>query len=793
MGRRIGHGQATAANPFAPSSSKAYEQPQQQRPLSTAVAGGWSFSGLPSLGEGQQHESSPNGYGTARQNGLQVEAGNAESLPASDQSWPDGDLQRGCPSLKRAGSPSLIRGGPNKRHQTYNSPGMMGPSRSLGGVANGLFSGGDGGDEQQYYEDARFPNGVHSPRVTIEISRSRSAVSGNGMMVNGSVDPRNGPSYHHPAPFPDHISSPAQSNSELGRQRNHQEHIHQATPFHRSLNQQPVLKTPVMMLKEQVQLQMSAPECRNQGRNYTHHDTDDDYESPPQNPYRRAQSTAPEIMRQRQHPYASPDLRLAEARSHQNSLVRPQVSLGSPIWHEAQERYKEVKARLVEHQFGQHQSAINKTAVGNRRMDRGRSELPHTPVNQRDSSQARHHEPNLQQRARTKCSLPNASDFPLEYAQPQGPIHQDLDDEFSEDEEDAPLNLSQVFSQRNAMRQEGYNFSDPVDLSPHRASKLLPQNNAFKNAQAPPQKQQPKSRENREDLQPQSPEIINLVSPPEDTPLVRSKPMKERIASAKKAVTKKMSTAKNATPKKARTPAPEKVEKVDEKFDSEELRQKRAAELIIQKETEGERDALEIALFGEIQGETEEERQRRLEQARAETRRARETKMEEDLANQEAEERLRLEKERLAQEAAEKDRIEKEREEDRKKVKREAERKRQEAADEKAKEEKRRKAAEIIETQRAKDAAEAKERERQKREAQEKAEKVQAGKEEIAKLKAKQEEARKQAASLTSAKIPSSDDGNEGDDNINNTVMEVDEEPLFVPENTPKARSVNIP
>ena len=107
----------------------------------------------------------------------------------------------------------------------------------------------------------------------------------------------------------------------------------------------------------------------------------------------------------------------------------------------------------------------------------------------------------------------------------------------------------------------------------------------------------------------------------------------------------------------------------------------------------------------------------------------------------------------------------------------------------------RRKAAEKIEADCKKAVEEAKEREKVKREAREKAEQVRVEAERLVKLKAKQEEAKKQAASLSVAKISLTDDGEGADggntDKDEDVVME--EDSLFIPEKEPEPAEYVLP
>lgn len=248
---------------------------------------------------------------------------------------------------------------------------------------------------------------------------------------------------------------------------------------------------------------------------------------------------------------------------------------------------------------------------------------------------------------------------------------------------------------------------------------------------------------------PESP--INLSTPEDNTrqtqasPMQRSIPMKQRLPPT---------ILKRATPLKPRSDiATKRRQPVHQEqrqtVDPEIARQRRAAELVVQRECQTDNEAIERTLFGELLGENPEEQQKRWELRRAEGERRRQAR-EKVLADQAEALRVANEEKRLLEEKiAEQDRLIKQREEERKRAKRDEERKRQAKIDERIMEEKRRKAQEKILADRAREKAEqdAKALER------EKAATIQAEAHKLAELKLKQEAARLQASSLKSASI----------------------------------------
>ncbi len=265
-------------------------------------------------------------------------------------------------------------------------------------------------------------------------------------------------------------------------------------------------------------------------------------------------------------------------------------------------------------------------------------------------------------------------------------------------------------------------------------------------------------------------EVIDLLTPE------TSIPMKERLTPvAKKPAPVKAASALRANISKAAPPAPAKraPKPKEDKISPEDLRQKRAAVVIVSKELKGAEDALDEALFGEVVHDQAAE-DRKIEEARAARQRKHDEAAAELLAKEQAARVAEEEKEKRLAEEAEKRRLEKKQEEELKKIKRDAEREKISVRERHGQERMRRRAEDHIRAQREKAAEE----ERQKVVEKQKAAKVQA--EESAKLKAKQEEAKKQAASLSAAKVPSVDISKSTEDDV--LIADVDS--LFMPEIT---------
>jgi hypothetical protein len=262
---------------------------------------------------------------------------------------------------------------------------------------------------------------------------------------------------------------------------------------------------------------------------------------------------------------------------------------------------------------------------------------------------------------------------------------------------------------RQNVRQNGYN-----------AANVLPKQSVFRNEF--PKVNSPSYEENPMQTvlsaprfqERGSPVVINLCTPSTTagTPVKAHsppRPMRERITPAQKPTLKRPpvtaldTTASPSKPKKQKV-----VERELEKVDPEAAKQKRAAEIIVNREMKSAEEASDLAIFGEVVGETEEEKTRKLEEEATKQRREKDAKLAILKAKEEAKEQAEREKRRALAEEEERTKLEKEQEEERKKAKRDADRKLREAEEERIREEKRKKAEENIEAQRQKAAGDAK-------------------------------------------------------------------------------------
>ncbi|KAK0118627.1 hypothetical protein ONS96_011717 [Cadophora gregata f. sp. sojae] len=278
-----------------------------------------------------------------------------------------------------------------------------------------------------------------------------------------------------------------------------------------------------------------------------------------------------------------------------------------------------------------------------------------------------------------------------------------------------------------------------------------------------------------------APEVIDLITP---EALPRSIPMNERLAPVVKKTAPKKTVAPSNTRSKASKPAapPKRVAKEKPTpIDPEEVRQKKIAELIIDRMVKSDEASFDLSLFGDIVYDQEAE-DKKAEEARAKGQRDREAKMAAMLAKEEAAKKAAAEEQAKRKAEAEKRKREKEFEEEQKRIKREADRQRQLAHENREKEMLRKAAEERIKVDREKKAKEEQQRELERQEAKEKAESVQAETRELAKLKAKKEQAKLQAASLSAAKLTTAVDLKPVEEP--DAQME-DEDSLFMPEAPP--------
>jgi len=506
--------------------------------------------------------------------------------------------------------------------------------------------------------------------------------------------------------------------------------------------------------------------------------------------------------RQRRHQSVAPAIRKAAYNetyhtSSQSPPNRHEVhgpQLRSPIWPDV--RLQEERVRHVEAQEkirrgpAQVHGRVSYQYDSSIRFASPRDDAPQTPPRQRARSRSRPRRASLDQRARrrSKSTAPQARvpavekiRTPVQYKSPTVEEHYDVEDYTPLEE---VLRRQQVRGQisRQNVAQNGYNAAD-----------VLPKqsvfNKEFQKANSPSYQQNPmQTILSAPRFQERgSPIVINLCTPSTtaSTPAKAHsppRPMRERITPAQKPTLKRPpvtapdTTASPSKPKKQKV-----VENEPEKVDPEAAKQRRAAEIIVNREMKSAEEASDLAIFGEVVGETEEEKKHKLEEEAAKQRREKDAKLALLKAKEEAKELAEREKQRALAEAEKRTKLEKEQEEERKKAQRDAKRKQQEAEEERIREEKRKKAEENIEAQRQK-AAEDAQRLEEEKQAKEKASSIQVDPEEIAKLKAKQEEAKKQAASLSSAKLAASKDTASSS---NEDVEMEDENCLFVPDRAP--------
>ena len=377
---------------------------------------------------------------------------------------------------------------------------------------------------------------------------------------------------------------------------------------------------------------------------------------------------------------------------------------------------------------------------------------------------------------------------PNQVAEPKTPIHDPRDVDMLDDDSPATFHTPlDVLIRKNQQQPQNPPPVKNVNDKQEKVSSVLPSGSAFaKKAQSDELKIEsthvtPKNRvSSGRGLA--APEVIDLITP--EAPM-RSVPMNERLApAAKKSVPKKAVNHSNDRAKTAKQAAPPPKRVTKEKpapVDPEELRQKKIAEVIIERKLKSDEESYDLALFGEVIPDQAAE-DKKAEEARAKGQRDREAKMAAMLAKEEAAKEAAAKEQARKKEEAEKRKRQKELEEEQKKAKREADRQRQLAHEAHEKEVLRQAAQAKIEANRQKKAKEEQQRELEKQKAKEKAESVQAEAEELAKLKAKQEQAKLQAAALSAAKLAPVIDPKPAEER---DVQMEDEDSLFMPEAPP--------
>ncbi|CZR67172.1 uncharacterized protein PAC_17071 [Phialocephala subalpina] len=809
MDRYTGRQQGGSRDTSRPASSHlSLIRQQEQRTFSGRIGGDWSFGDLASDHEMQGTRSPIKAeHSTPQHQTLKNQHRGHNESPISIASTPPdrrSNYSTPRPAYKRPGSPSMMPSGPNKRHQTHRSSPVLAPSRSLRHDNSGLFS-----DQSDQHYGSRYPQQQmhhHSPDVVVSRSPMFDQRLSNGMIQqNGSTVPSPSgkvvliggkPCMVYPmpeeagAPRPVSMSRPPSQN---------------VTPQHHRFRQQP-MNGPSNKNESPL-----AP--RNTSR--FHQNVQKTWEQKEDcGQFQRAQSTTPSRKRLYREDEEDGGVRLQPPIREPFAVRKPPPpALGSPLWQnerqpaskffqKARENYEE-KMSNHSSQLGDSENhgykrdlrpTSGKTSVhleepvfnhplipGHYTVQPGKSPGPVTPENlgrRRGKSVAPPPQPEIIEanrgrsksrlpeisRARSKSAAPpfRAASRVSSRAPPQAPELQhatpfrppqgqsSVQDDISED---TPMNevfkrkqlaghMSNYNQPSNNLTAANLSFQDSIFCNPNSRQ-------SFSAAKpATPQRNRPE------------PEIFNLVSPSPASG--RAIPMKDLLAPAPKPIAKRESTmttkvktaAKAATaattnevkkaPKKEKTQAPPE--------NPETVRQKMAAQRIMDRAFKGAEAKLDEDLFGEVIAEDSEAKEARLEAEKLDAKKKREEKMAELLAKEEQNKLIEMEKRRVANEEAEKKRLAKEQEEHNKKAKRDAERKRQQAAEIAEQNEKRRIATERIEHARAEAERVAAEK------AKEKSEAVRAEAGAMAKIKAKQEEAKKLAASLKSAKIPGTED-----------------------------------
>ncbi|KAE9367922.1 hypothetical protein N431DRAFT_494813 [Stipitochalara longipes BDJ] len=750
----------------------------------------WSFGGLPEAVERNLNtpparpkemiKQSPQAhipkqeYFTPRQHLMRGQHGTPITI-SSGGSYIQDEYVSTRPMLKRAGSPSVMHGIPAKRQQmVYTSPGMMDPPSPIPEDARQFLLEEQVQDFENQYVDEQQ---MYQQQVPVRLSQSPYEQAPQGRNTHGC------PTQHIPQDrnpfFREQLASRFP-----GALKNH-------SPQYSSAEPHPLAK---MMISDE-----NRDYIRATSRHYQLNHNNVAEQNAQEN---LGQATAVGLQGRLQ--LQNEDYTRLGNVAHESPAGKiQQRQLGSPLWPNANASRKDARDSPIEIRVrGRNVVPAGSVPIPEDQIDhRQLSENPFTPPQQRAKTPTTSSYRLLAtQRGRSKSVAPTsiAHEVPQLLSQRvQRPYQPPSVEDASEDDESESTPLNEVLRRQQLQGQMPRNN---FEEGSYKVANVLPQDSIFSH-------DRPKPVENKSAVSQgpfgiasqRSPEMVSLLSTPEGgeaaSPLaaMRSVPMKERIAPAKKPPSKKSA----ATPKSAARPTksmpktPKAAKKQVAKKDAEQppdpelVMQQRAAELIVTKEIQGADEAMDLDLFGEILGITEGEKARKEDEMRAESQRKLLAKTAQILAKEEAKELTDMERQRIAAEKEEKYRLEKEKEEELTKARRVAERSRQEALEEKERDELRRKAAEKIEAGRRKDAEKAEQAERTKREA-EKLEKVQAEAEELAKLKAKQEEARKRAASLSASKVAMPGDG----DKENGGDIVIEEESLFVPETEPAPAGV---
>ena len=799
-GRRLSEWQGGegSSGPYRPDSSLT------QRVLGDSS---WSFGGvhgtvaehLPQQSSVQREELQSRGtfvpkqeYFTPPQRFLRSQHGTPITI-SSDGSLILDDRAPTRPVLKRAGSPSMIYQTPAKRQQRYESPGMIQPPRPI--IAE--FPNGSRqlyledqpevfetqyANEREFYQQEIPGQLSHSPyrqnpHVGIHHEQlPQMQPSGRPQYVSAHGDPTRRPSAsHHLSPGVQFINRTPARAPEVVQYHSPQQHWPSQHPLQQVSSYEP----------EGAHLQGQAQ--------YRQYDQYDQVGQIQREQFRPAMTMSRESQ-----------MKLENENSRQSPLGnegrKQRAQLGSPLWPNAKAAQTDAQPLLGIHVQRRNVVPAGSTKIPEDQIDhRHISEIPVTPSRQRAKSPSvLSQRPPTIHRGRNKIVAPASAIREASQALHQNAPYQAPSVENSPDDdgsESTPLN--EVLRRQ---QHQGQTIRSNFEEGSYKVADVLPQESIFghdrsKTAEAKLASPQPPLQRTQEALILTTPDA-NVQSPTHQD--IRSVPMKERITPARKPPTKKSAATSKKTatrPKKSTPKTLKATEKQKDKTATEVpedpimVMQKRAADLIINKEIQAVGEAMDLDLFGEVVGMTEEEEKRKEEEMRAKAQQKLIEKTAELQAKEEADKLAEIERMRVKAEKEAKERLEKEIEEERAKARREADRKKQDALEERERDELRRKTAEKIEADRKKAAEETERREQLQREAKERAEKVQAEGDELAKLKNKQEEAKKQAASLRIAKISTSEDAEKAVGvNIDKAGEAlVEEDSLFLPENDPKA------
>jgi hypothetical protein len=755
----------------------------------------------------QNHNETPNGHNNYADANHQVLD---ESPMSMSSEWPEEDPMPLPYERKRNSSPSMLEDVPTKRHQAFfaggdlhasqRAPENMGHSqRRHSPLDNRQAKYINGFARQQYSEQAAAGLGI-------------SGIDIRGSPLNRRIEDsfwgNNHSSKHESFLRDDRAHAIVNERSRFARAQT-QEPRRQYITTPRKRSHIAPYKTPEKASHREYQ-DLPQGNIRQDFSEHRGYQVEPEHHSESR-AYKRFSSVVPEVFRG----HADHE-EVADQPLRHFPVQAPQ--LGSPIWAEKREQPRDfnplirVAGNYVVTKAGNNAKAPHPNGDQSRYFEldprtpdnhrtRGRSVAPHNPASHRGRSSSRRvladHGSQSRSRSNTQPSsvhrrersksvyhTPLATPLAVNMAQVTTKANQHIYAE-SEPDTDSPM-LEDLLRTGRRVTQGA------VKASPYDVRQVLPQNNMFSTNRLRPQPSAAQTPRQSRAILPEQ-EVINLISPensdvrPPPAP-VRLIPMKDRIFPAKRSsimkapVTKPNVAAQNK-------PKPERVSKVENtpqyKMLAEIERQKKHAEVILEKEELAKTEALQLEIFGEVVPEDAETKKKREEKERAENQRKREEAQAEKLMKQEEKRLAELEKVRLREEAAEKVRIARDIEEAKNKVRRDAERKKLEAAEALQREKLRQQAEARIQAEREKKAAEDMGREREKQRARA----VQVEAAALARFKAKQEEAKKQAASLSFPKLASTDEGTGIAGNTSHPADNSDDvsmnNPLFVRDDPP--------